>query len=146
MMIEGTDPIHVLIVEDDDAHAELIQIAMSAARIQNPLVRACNGERAMEMLRERADGSGDPQFGLIMLDLKLPGMSGVDVLHEVREDPRLRYIPVVVLTTSVNDRDRIAAYNDHVNSYVRKPLDFDEFQVVVRDLGYYWCIHNTPRS
>lgn len=138
--------IHVLIVEDDDAHAELIELALEESRIANPRQRVSTGEQALEALRERADDKDLPQFGFVMLDLKLPGISGLDVLKAIRGEPATQYLPVVMLTTSVNDRDRSIAYNHGVNSYVKKPLDFESFQQVVRDLEYYWCIHNVPRN
>ncbi len=145
-MIETQRPFHILIVEDNRLHAELIELAMASAHIDNPRVRVPTGEQALALLRERAADHLQYQFGLVLLDVKLPGMSGLDTLKEIRADQDLKYLPVVMLTTSMNDRDRVLAYEFSVNSYVSKPLDFAKFEKVIQDLGCYWCFHNTPRS
>lgn len=89
---------------------------------------------------------GDPALGaaVVLLDLNLPRLSGLDVLAAVRADARTRHLPVVVLTSSVDDRDRLGAYDRHANGYVQKPVDHDQFVAAARQLGLYWMVLNVP--
>lgn len=137
-------PIHILLVEDDDAHAELVDLALEDGDIPYKLTRVSSGEEALEVLFE--DGAVD-RFGCVFLDLKLKRMSGLEVLEAVRtsQTPRLRNIPVIMLTTSVHEKDLELAYQGHVNSFVKKPLEFETFQRVVQDLQRYWCVHNVAQ-
>ncbi len=130
----------ILLVEDNDDDAELTQLAFDEAKIANPLVRARNGEEALEYLH----GHADVLPALVLLDLKLPGMRGLDVLAAIRANDATRRLPVVILTTSVEAKDRTSAYDRYANSYVRKPIDHDQFVAAVRQLGLYWTLTNEP--
>lgn len=131
--------VRILLIEDDDAHAELVQIALEEGRVTNPFMRVRSGEEALEYLHAHPN-----ETGCIFLDIKLPRMSGMEVLEQIRasSEPRVRSLPVIMLTTLKDDHFRERAYELHVNSFVQKPLDFDSFQRVVQDLQMYWCIHN----
>jgi two-component system response regulator len=137
----------ILLVEDNDDDAELTFMAFRDARIVNPLVRVSNGVEALDYLFARgAHASRDPddQPAVVLLDLNLPLLSGIEVLKAVRAEARTRHLPVVVLTSSLEDRDRIAAYDQHANSYVQKPVDYDQFVKAADQLGLYWTVVNKP--
>lgn len=137
----------ILLVEDSEDDAELTELAFAEARVANPLVRVSSGEEALDWLFRRGkfaarDMSEVP--ALVLLDLKLPGMSGHEVLAEIRAHAPTSRLPVVVLTTSTEESDRLSAYDRHANSYVRKPVDHDQFVAAVRQLGLYWTVMNEP--
>lgn len=136
----------ILLVEDNDDDAELTQLAFQEARVLNPLVRVRNGEEALDYLFVRGPWAEREADGpaLVLLDLKLPRMSGIDVLAAIRKNDATRRMPVVILTTSVEDRDRTSAYDHWANSYVKKPVDHDQFVAAVRQLGLYWTVMNEP--
>jgi two-component system, response regulator len=137
----------ILLVEDNDDDAELTQLAFSEAKVGNPLVRVSDGEEALDFLLARgrhSERNVRDLPALILLDVKLPGMSGLDVLAAVRAHDAISAVPVVMLTTSNEERDRFSAYDRHANSYVRKPVDHDQFVAAVRDLGLYWTVWNEP--
>lgn len=135
--------VHFLLVEDDDDHATLVERALRENRVMNSLHRARDGEEAMQYLKG-SDGKDSPRPDVILLDLNLPRKSGHEVLVEVKNDPSLRTIPIVVLTTSQAEADRERAYNSHANSYLVKPLDFSCFRELIHDLKLYWAIWNEP--
>jgi two-component system response regulator len=138
---------HILLVEDSDDDAELTVRAFRQASVTNPVVRVSDGVEALDYLFGRAGFAGRDLFdapAVVLLDLNLPRLSGLDVLAAIRADERTRYLAVVVLTSSNEDRDRIAAYRHHANSYVRKPVDFEEFVAASRELGLYWMVLNLP--
>ena len=137
----------ILLVEDNDDDAELTLRAFREAHIPNPIVRACDGVEALDYLFGRGlhaarDLGRTP--AVILLDLKLPRLSGLDVLTAIRADVRTQHLPVVVLTSSAEDCDRLAAYRQHVNSYVQKPVDYDTFVSAANQLGTYWMALNCP--
>jgi two-component system response regulator len=135
----------ILLVEDNDDDAELTARAFREAKIGNPLVRVCDGVEALDYLFGRgayADRDVDQLPSIVLLDLKLPRLDGLDVLRAIRETDATRRLPVVMLTSSDHDRDRLAAYDNHVNSYVRKPVDYDQFVAAARQLGLYWVVLN----
>lgn len=136
-------PLHILLVEDDDAHAELIQLALGQNRVANTIDRVSDGQAALEYIRREDPYKDKPRPDLVLLDLQLPRLSGHDVLSIVKNDPNLHKIPIVVLTTSDAEIDRLKAYDHHANSYLVKPVDFDKFQKMVKDLQFYWAIWNT---
>lgn len=137
-------PVHFLLVEDDDAHAELIKMALEENRVSNTLIRVGDGVEAMEFLRA-SDGYGDRRLpDVVLLDLKLPRMDGLEVLAAIKGDAKLKMLPVVILTTSAAEIDRARAYAHHANSYVVKPLDFTVFHQMVKDLQLYWSAWNEP--
>jgi two-component system response regulator len=126
-------------------------MAFDHARITNPVVVAKDGVEALEYLfGEGAYGGRDTreQPVVVLLDLKLPRLGGLEVLERVRQDERTKYLPVVILTTSTEQDDMIKASDLHANSYVRKPVDFDAFVDAARQLGLYWTVLNelAPRT
>jgi CheY-like chemotaxis protein len=127
-----TEPITVLLVEDDPGDVVLIQEAFEHNKVRNTLHVAGDGVEAMEFLR------GDKRPDLILLDLNLPRKDGREVLAEVKGDPALRSIPVVVLTTSKAEEDILRSYDLHANAYVTKPVDFNRFIEVVRQIDEFF--------
>ncbi len=135
-------PLHILVVEDDDAHAELIQLALEENHITNTLDRVANGRAAMQYVRGQAPYEDKPRPGLILLDLKLPYLDGHEVLRQIKTDPELHMIPVIILTTSDAELDRLKAYDHYANSYLVKPVDFEKFHKMVKELRLYWTVWN----
>jgi two-component system response regulator len=137
----------ILLVEDNKDDVELTLLALSQARITNPVVVARDGVDALEYLFGEGSHAGRDtrdQPLVILLDLKLPRLGGLQVLERLRQDDRTKYTPVVILTTSTEQDDMIKAGDLHANSYVRKPVDFDAFVDVARQLGLYWTVLNEP--
>ncbi|MGA9032981.1 MAG: response regulator [Sulfuricaulis sp.] len=142
-------PIRILLVEDNDAHVKLILRAFKEDRLANPVHVVSDGEQALDYLYRRGDYQDpikSPRPDMILLDLKLPKIDGLEILKTVKEDVKLKDIPVVVLTSSTDQRDVHEAYRHYVNSYIAKPVDFDKFRQVVQELDYYWTIFNTKPS
>jgi two-component system response regulator len=139
-MLQGTDPI--VLVEDNEDDIVLTRRALSRNKIGNPLVIARDGAEALELLLGANGNSINP--AIILLDLQLPKVDGLTVLKRLREDPRTKLTPVVVLTSSKAEQDVIAGYNLRANSYIRKPVDFDQFTEAVRQIGMYWLLLNEP--
>lgn len=139
----------ILLVEDNPSDVGLTIRALERSGISNPLVVAEDGQDALDYIfcggahseREIAD---TPL--LVLLDLKLPRVDGLEVLRRIRADPRTRRIPVVILTSSSEERDVAAGYDNGTNSYIRKPVDFQQFAEVIRQLGMYWLVVNQPPS
>ena len=132
----------ILLVEDCADDVELTRFAFEENDIPNLVVVARDGAEALEMLSaERISGVGELP-ALILLDLNLPKVNGIDVLRHIRESERTRLIPVVVLTSSEEERDLIDTYRVGANSYIRKPVDFAEFLAAIRHLGIYWLLLN----
>jgi two-component system response regulator len=137
-MTAMTDPI--LLVEDNDDDVLLTRRALAQNKIGNPLVVASDGAEALELL---LDGNGAAlKPAVVLLDLKLPKIDGLTVLKRLREDARTELLPVVVLTSSKADQDVVAGYKLHANSYIRKPVDFEQFTEAVRQIGLYWLLLN----
>lgn len=137
----------IVLVEDNDDDAELTIMAFSEAKVSNPVVRLTDGVEALDYLFCRGRWAArDPVDipAVVLLDLNLPRVGGLEVLAGLRADPRTKHLPVVVLTSSAEEADRLAAYDQHVNSYVRKPVDYDQFVVATRHLGVYWVLLNLP--
>lgn len=133
----------ILLIEDNDDDAELTEMAFREANISNPIVRVKDGVEAMALLHESGT-SGHPLPVVVLLDLKLPRVGGIEVLKSIRASDATKHLPVVVLTSSDEDRDRIEAYAHFANSYVRKPVDYDAFVAASRGLGLYWTVTNVP--
>jgi two-component system response regulator len=137
----------ILLVEDNQDDVELTLRAFKNARIRNPVIVARDGVEALDYLfREGkyATRDGPEQPVVVLLDLKLPRLGGLEVLRQIRENERTRRLPVVILTTSNEHDDMIMAGDLHANSYVRKPVDFDTFVEAARQLGLYWTVLNEP--
>ena len=139
MMHEKT----ILLVEDNRADEVLTLRALKKANVANQVIVARDGVEALERLFSPADGRIAERLPeLILLDLKLPKIDGHEVLRRIRADERTRLLPVVILTTSVEEQDRFDGYRLGANSYVRKPVDFAEFAEAVTQLGLYWLVLN----
>ena len=128
----------ILLVEDNPGDVALTKVAFEDAKLLNPLVVAGDGEAAVEMLKRRADQGDGELPAMILLDLNLPKLDGREVLAIVKEDARLKRIPVIVLTSSTAERDIAESYQLGVNAYVTKPLAIDEFLAAVRSIGNFW--------
>jgi CheY-like chemotaxis protein len=140
----------ILLIEDNPSDVELTRRALHQSRIANELVVAEDGESALDYLwgeGAHADRDISREPGLILLDLNLPRMSGFDVLIRIRADKRTKRLPVVILTSSKEEQDVAAGYDLGVNSYIRKPVDFEQFAHCVKQVGLYWLILNerTPK-
>jgi two-component system, response regulator len=139
----------IFLVEDNDDNAELTLRAFKAAKIANPVMRARDGVEALDYLLGRGNHAGrdvSDAPAVVLLDLKLPRLSGLEVLKAVRADERTKHLPVVILTSSNEERDRLSAYDQFANSYVLKPVDYDQFVAAARQLGLYWMVLNVPPS
>lgn len=139
------EPIVILLAEDDPAHAEIIRRTMDILRIVNRLEHVNDGQQALDYLyrRERyADPEVAPRPGLILLDLRMPRIDGLDVLRQIKSDADLTRIPTVILTTSSAETDMAKAYEAHANSYLVKPVDFDKFTRMMEAVGFYWLMWN----
>jgi two-component system, response regulator len=137
----------ILLVEDDDLDAELASRAFQRAKVTNALVRVRDGMEALDYLFARGkyaarDVDDVPVF--VLLDLNIPKLSGLEVLKAIREDVSIRHLPVIILTSSGEERDRLGAYNHFANSYVIKPLDYDQFVTAAEQLSLYWTALNEP--
>ncbi len=130
--------VHILLVEDSPADIELTRQALTEARVQKRVSVVSDGEAAIRYLRQEAPYEDAERPDLILLDLNLPKKDGRELLHDIKQDPDLRAIPVVVLTTSASDDDITYAYREHVNSYIRKPVRLNDFIDVVRTLDQFW--------
>jgi CheY-like chemotaxis protein len=137
-------PLEILFVEDDDDHAELVTRSLAEHRISNRLTRLADGEAALDYLHQRGAYAGARRPDVVLLDLRLPRVDGLEVLRIVKSHPDLHRIPIVVLTTSQTDADIARAYEAHANAYVVKPVDFTAFFDLVRDLGFFWLAWNSP--
>jgi len=140
------EPVLILLVEDNDDHAELVMRQMSDHRIANKVTRLIDGQEALEYLFRKGkfeDPEASPRPHVIFLDLRLPKVDGLEVLRSLKESDELRNIPVVVLTTSDRESDVAKAYLNHTNSYVVKPVDYQKFCDLMNDLGFYWMSWNT---
>jgi CheY-like chemotaxis protein len=139
------EPLTILLVEDNADHAELVKRNLEDSQVANRLHHVEDGETALDYLFGRgayADRERFPRPHLVLLDLRLPRVDGLEVLKQIKSDPHLHTIPVVVLTTSDAERDMALAYEHNANSYLTKPVDFGRFTVLLRDLGFYWLAWN----
>ncbi|HKV44498.1 MAG TPA: response regulator [bacterium] len=135
------DPMEILLVEDNPAHAEMTVRALRKNNVSNHIRVARDGAEAVNFLFANGTApTGSPK--LILLDLKLPKLDGIEVLRRIKADPRTKMIPVVMLTSSNEDHDLKACYGLGVNSYIVKPVDFQQFSDAVRSLGLYWVLLN----
>lgn len=130
----------ILLIEDNPDDEKLTIRALKKNNIANPIKIARDGQAALDFLFD----AGNMLPALVLLDLKLPKVGGLEILQKMRSDVRLKPVPVVVLTSSKEDTDVIKSYDFGCNSYVRKPVDFDRFSEAVRQLGMYWLVLNEP--
>lgn len=142
-----TSPVEILLVEDNPADEELAIHALRANRLANSIKVVRDGAEALEFIfatDRYADRNVNHSPRVILLDLKLPLVDGLEVLRRIKADERTRQIPVVVLTSSREERDVVESYRLGVNSYITKPVDFEQFTESVRTLGMYWLLLNQP--
>lgn len=138
-------PITILFVEDDASHAKLVRRVLEDHRIANQVFQVSDGVAAMDYLYRRGQFSNADEYpkpDLLLLDLRLPKMDGLEVLKKIKTDNKLKKTPVVILTTSDSELDIARAYELHANSYLVKPIEFDAFSELIRDLGFYWLAWN----
>jgi len=138
-------PLTILLVEDNPDHAELVMRNLEDFRVANRVIHVDDGQAALDYLYghgEYADRQSFPMPDLMLLDLRLPKVDGLQVLKEVKENADLRSMPVVILTTSDAERDLATAYDSHANSFLTKPINFGDFSNLIRDLGFYWLAWN----
>ena len=134
-----SDAFDILLVEDNPGDARLAQEALKEGQMASRLKVVVDGVEAMSFLRREGTYAGAPRPNLVLLDLNLPRKDGRQVLAEMKADPELRRIPVVVLTTSQAEQDIMRSYDLHANCYITKPVDLDRFITVVRSIEEYWC-------
>jgi CheY-like chemotaxis protein len=133
-----SEPIDILLVEDNPGDVRLAQEALKDAKVRNRLFVAEDGMAAMDFLYKRGKYSGAPRPDLILLDLNLPKKDGRSVLADIKGDPALKRIPVVVMTSSELDVDILNSYDNHANCYVTKPLDLDQFIKIIHSIEGFW--------
>ena len=143
-----SNEVEILLVEDNEADEELAIHALRTNNLANRIYVAHDGEEALDFLFCRAGHNGrgfDKPPRLVLLDLKLPKVDGLEVLRQLKSDPRTKAIPIVILTSSREERDMLNGYQLGVNSYIQKPVDFVQFREIIRQLGLYWLVVNqTP--
>jgi CheY-like chemotaxis protein len=131
-------PVHVLLVEDDPGDVLMTKEAFEHYKLRNVLHVVTDGEQALHFLRQAGGYADAPRPGLILLDLNLPRLDGLEVLAELKADPALKVIPVVILTTSQAQQDVLRSYALHANAYVSKPVDFETFMEVIRQIDNFF--------
>lgn len=143
-MING-DPLVILLVEDDPAHAEIVRRNLEDFRVANRIVHVEDGQAALDYLFRRngyADPNTSPRPSLILLDMRLPKVDGMEVLRQIRQDDELKLLPVIVLTTSAAENDVVGAYTQGATSYLVKPVDIQSFTKMMEAFGLYWLAWN----
>jgi CheY-like chemotaxis protein len=139
------EPIVILLVEDDPAHAEIVRRNLANFRVANRIIHVEDGQAALDYLfcqAAYADPRTSPRPNLILLDLRLPKVDGIEVLRQIKATEELKSLPTVVLTTSAAESDMVSAYTQGACSYLVKPLDFDKFTNLMEIFGYYWLAWN----
>ncbi|MGO9335609.1 MAG: response regulator [Acidimicrobiales bacterium] len=142
-----TEPADILLVEDSPEDRELTMRALTKRRLANNIIAVEDGAEALDFLFARgryADRANMERPRLVLLDLKLPKVDGIEVLRQIRGDPRLHTMPVVALTSSSEQRDIVNTYDLGVNSFITKPVEFEDFQRAVEEIGMYWMLLNRP--
>jgi two-component system, response regulator len=143
-MVTG-EPIIILFIEDDPAHAEIVKRNLEDFRVANRLIHLIDGQAALDYLFRQngyADVQANPLPHIILLDLRLPKVDGIEVLRRIKVDEKLKRIPCVVLTTSNAESDMVGAYTNGADSYLVKPVDFEKFTKLLDAFGYYWLAWN----
>ena len=143
---DDLNPVDVLLVEDDEGDVLMTREAFEFYKIRNPLHVVTDGEQALQFLRRTGPFAEAPRPGLILLDVNLPRLNGLEVLAELKQDPELLLIPVVMLTTSKAEEDILRSYKLHANAYVSKPVDFENFVVAIRQIDdFFLTLVQLPR-
>lgn len=141
-----TEPV-ILLVEDNPDDAELTRIALTDTHVMNRLIIVRDGQEALDWLfctGTHADREPCYVPTVVLLDLKLPKVNGLEVLQRMRNDPHTKHVPVVLLTSSKEEKDVLRGYNLGANSYIQKPVDYAQFQEAIRQVGIYWIMLNEP--
>ena len=144
-VLSNGEALRILLVEDNPAHAELVMRSFENNRIANNITHLEDGEQALDYLHRRGTYSSlakSPLPHLVLLDLRLPKVDGLEVLDDIKTSSELLSVPVVILTTSGADMDVAKAYKRHANSYLIKPINFEQFTKMMDELGYYWLVWN----
>lgn len=141
---QNSESLHILLVEDNEAHAELVMRSFEAHRVPNHVTHLKDGQSALDYLfMEGQFESGDIELPhIVLLDLRLPKVDGLEVLKRIKTDRGLCKLPVVILTTSAAEKDAAMAYDFHANSYLVKPMDYEQFRAMLDNVGYYWMSFN----
>jgi len=142
-----SDEVEILIVEDNDSDLELALRALRKANLANKVLALRDGTQALDYLFASGEYAGrdiEAHPRVVLLDLKLPRIDGIEVLRRIKSDPRTATVPVVVLTSSSEERDRLASYQLGANSFIVKPVEFDSFSRAVTEIGLYWMLLNRP--
>ncbi len=134
------ESVHILLVEDDLVDVKTVRRAFKENKIENPIHVVGDGEEALEFLRKSSQ-DGNPRPGIILLDLNMPVMNGIEFLEVIKEDDDYKSIPVIVLTTSQEDNDRMESYNLGVAGYIIKPVEFENFVEAVKIIDLYWSLN-----
>lgn len=144
--VKGTKQVEILLVEDNPADVRLVREALKESKIINNLSVVEDGVEAMDFLRKKGKYASSPRPNMILLDLNLPRKNGREVLSEIKSDEKLKRIPVVIMTVSDDEKDIMLTYNSHANCYIKKPLNFDQFNQVVHSIENFWftivCLPN----
>lgn len=139
------EPLRILLVEDNEDHAEAVKRSFKTHQLLNEIMHIADGESALDYLLRRgryADCAKDRSPHLLILDLRLPKIDGLEILKVIKQSEELKRLPVIILTSSHAESDVARAYDYHANSYVVKPLDFSKFVLLMKDLGFYWLAWN----
>ena len=141
------EPLLVLLVEDNPDHAELVIRNLAEHPVPNQVIHLTHGQAALDYLLRREDYANaalSPRPHIILLDLRLPRVDGLQVLQVIKTSENLRQIPVIILTTSDTEQDSTRAYHNYANSYLVKPLGYEQFCKLIQDIGFYWLSQNKP--
>ena len=136
------EPVDILFVEDNPDHIELVLEALQENGVLNTIHVIQDGQVALDYLFQREPYQNAPQPGLILLDINLPKVDGIQVLKQIKNDEHLKAIPVIILSTSSNAIDVQSSYDNGANSYIVKPVDFEKFQRAIKELKLYWLVSN----
>jgi CheY-like chemotaxis protein len=137
------EAIKILLVEDNPDHVILTKAALEENNMANEIYVAKDGQEALDFMYNRGEYSDAPRPGLILLDLKLPKVSGFEVLKQLKNDPQFKSIPIIILTTSAEKEEIAQGYAEGANSYITKPIKFDEFVSKIKNIRLYWVFVNT---
>ena len=138
MNLRASKPIEILLIEDNPGDVRLIEEVLHEVKVRNRMTAIHNGIDALEFLYKQGRYSKATSPGLILLDLNLPGKNGFEILQEIKQNERLKYIPVVILTSSQSEQDIVRSYNLYANAYIPKPVGLEEFRAVVKAIEGFW--------